>query len=173
MKTASRLALVAVLSSGVLLSAAADTPNAPRLAGEQAAAVEKDQATLEKEFAAKLTNVKLVGSFTNKDGEPRKDSYTILRAAKGEGDEWAITAKIEYKGLALPVEMKLPVKWAGDTPVISLTNKAIPGFGVFTARVMFYGDEYAGTWSGGKHGGLMWGKVVKFTDTDAAKPESK
>ena len=60
--------------------------------------------------------------------------------------------------------MKLPVKWAGDTPVISLTNKAIPGFGTFTARVMFYGDEYAGTWSGGSHGGLMWGKIVKITE---------
>ncbi|QOV88500.1 hypothetical protein [Humisphaera borealis] len=130
-------------------------------------AVEKDQATLDKEFAAKLTNVKLVGSFTMGEGEPRKDSYTILRAARGEGDEWVITAKIEYKGLALPLEMKLPVKWAGDTPVISLTNKVIPGFGTFTARVMFYGDEYAGTWSGGNHGGLMWGKIVKIADEPA------
>ena len=127
-------------------------------------APEKDQATLDKEFAAKLTNVKLVGSFSAGDGEPKKDSYTILRAAKGEGDDWVITAKIEYKGLALQIEMKLPVKWAGDTPVISLTNKAISGFGTFTARVMFYGDEYAGTWSGGSHGGLMWGKIVKITE---------
>jgi len=132
-----------------------------------------DQAALEKAFAQKLTNVKLVGRFTmGADGEPKKDSYTILRAAKAEGDDWLITAKIEYKGLALPIEMRLPVKWAGDTPVISITDKKIPGFGTFTARVMFYGDEYAGTWSGGTHGGLMWGRLEKITDTkgDAEKP---
>lgn len=48
-------------------------------------AVEKDQATLDKEFAAKLTNVKLVGSFTMGEGEPRKDSYTILRGPGRRG----------------------------------------------------------------------------------------
>ncbi len=153
--TALSLARIAAI---LLLSTTAAFADAPAVK----APPEKDQATLDKEFAEKLTNVELVGTFTNRAGEQKKDSYTILRTVKGEGDEWAITAKIEYKGLALPVEMKLPVKWAGDTPVISLTNKAIPGFGTFTARVMFYGDEYAGTWSGGKNGGLMWGKIVKL-----------
>jgi hypothetical protein len=68
--------------------------------------------------------------------------------------------------------MNLPVKFAGDTPVISVTNLGFPGFGSFTARVVIYNGTYAGTWAsvppanGGRagaapHGGMMFGKVVK------------
>ena len=61
--------------------------------------------------------------------------------------------------------MTFPVKFAGDTPVISLTNYTVPGFGAFTARVVIYDDVYAGTWAsakpGSKHGGTMFGKIVK------------
>ena len=164
-------ALVAVPS----LSAAADAPAGSPAAQPAtsvpppAAAAVKDQATLDKEFADLLTNASLTGSFTmGPDGQPKKDSYTILKAEKADGDLWAITAKVEYKGFAVPVEMRVPVKWAGDTPVISITDQKIPMLGTFTARVMFYGGEYAGTWSGGKHGGLMWGKVQKLPATKPA-----
>ena len=68
--------------------------------------------------------------------------------------------------------MNLPVKFAGDTPVISLTNFTVPGFGSFTARVVIYNGAYAGTWSSTAantsgpganlpHGGMLFGKVVK------------
>jgi len=33
--------------------------------------------------------------------------------------------------------------------------------GTFTARVVLYRDQYAGTWSGEKSGGQMFGKIVK------------
>ncbi len=130
-----------------------------------------DQAALDQWFAELLTNSSLTGSFTmGADGQPKKDSYTILKAQKAEGDLWAVTAKVEYKGFAVPVEMKVPVRWAGDTPVISITDQKIPMLGTFTARVMFYRGEYAGTWSGGNHGGLMWGRVTKQQQQPATKP---
>ena len=53
----------------------------------------------------------------------------------------------------------LEVKWAGDTPVITLTDLAIPGLGTFTARVLFYRGEYCGTWSAVDHGGTLFGKI--------------
>ena len=42
--------------------------------------------------------------------------------------------------------MPLPVsiKWAGDTPVITLTDLSIPGMGTYSARVVLYRDQYAG-----------------------------
>ena len=67
------------------------------------------------------------------------------------------------------MDIKVPVKWAGDTPVICVTNKAIPGFGTFNARVLFYDNQYVGTWSSAKHGGQMWGKIERTPATQPAK----
>jgi hypothetical protein len=61
------------------------------------------------------------------------------------------------------------VKWAGDTPVITLTDMTIPGLGTYTARVMVYRDHYAGYWSAGDHGGQMWGRIERdAADSDDA-----
>lgn len=126
----------------------------------RAAADPAEQAKLEKQFGETLTNAVLSGGYTIEgDDTPKNDRYTILKAVKGDGDKWVITAKIEYKGIGLPVDLSVPVLWAGDTAVISLTDYKVPGLGTFTARVMFYGDHYAGTWKGGGHGGMMWGKI--------------
>ena len=161
----STLAVALVLSAVALATArGADAP-AP-------APADNDQATLEREFADLLTGATLAGSFTaGPGGQPRQDRYTIVRAVKAKGDDWVITAKIEYKGIGLPVDITVPVRWAGDTPVISVTNQRIPGFGTFTARVMFYAGQYAGTWDAGDHGGLMWGRVEKAkADAPATRP---
>ena len=68
----------------------------------------------------------------------------------------------------MKVAMSFSVKFAGDTPVISLTNHTVPGFGAFTARVVVYDGTYAGTWAsakpGAKQGGTMFGKIVKNSD---------
>jgi hypothetical protein len=47
-----------------------------------------------------------------------------------------------------------------DTPVITLTDISILGFGTYTARVVLYRDQYAGTWSGKNYGGQLFGKIV-------------
>ena len=49
----------------------------------------------------------------------------------------------------------------GDTPMITLTDLAVPTLGTFTARVFFYGDRYAGTWQHGNVGGHMFGRIEK------------
>jgi hypothetical protein len=33
------------------------------------------------------------------------------------------------------------IKWAGDTPVITLTDLSIPGMGTYTARAILYNDQ--------------------------------
>jgi hypothetical protein len=116
----------------------------------------------EKKFQASMANVTLVGYFTSGDkAELKEDKYTIDRVTKVKDDVWKFEARIQYNKKDVPVAMALPVKFAGDTPVISLTNFAVPGFGSFTARVLIYGDAYAGTWGDATHGGKLFGKIVK------------
>jgi hypothetical protein len=119
----------------------------------------------EKQFQESLNNVTLVGFFTQGDtAELHDDKYVIERVTKIKEDTWKFEARIQYNKKDFKVAMPLPVKFAGDTPVISLTNFAVPGFGSFTARVVMYNGAYAGTWgSAGKdgHGGKLFGKIVK------------
>jgi hypothetical protein len=97
-----------------------------------------------------------------------------LNAAEKQ-DTWKFEARIQYNKKDFKVAMPLPVKFAGDTPVISLTNFAVPGFGSFTARVVMYNGAYAGTWgSAGAngHGGKLFGKIVK-NEPATEKPTDK
>ena len=80
-----------------------------------------------------------------------------------EGDRWLITARIKYGKYDVTVPIPLDILWAGDTPVITLTNLTIPGLGTFSARVMIYEHRYAGTWQHDKVGGLLFGKVERGT----------
>ena len=59
------------------------------------------------------------------------------------------------------VPIPLEIKWAGDTPVITLTDLAIPSLGTFTARVVIYDGRYAGTWQHGQVGGHLFGRIEK------------
>ena len=121
---------------------------------------------LEKQFEKSMTGVTLVGRFTvdgKEDQLPKEERYTINKVTKIGDDLWLFTARIGEGKIALP--LPIPVKWAGDTPVISVTKFKVPTMGTYTARVMFYGDHYAGTWDAGDHGGHLWGKVTR----DAAK----
>jgi hypothetical protein len=123
----------------------------------------------EKQFQEAMNNVTLIGYFTQGDGaELHEDRYVIERVIKIKEDTWKFQARIQYNKKDMKVGMNLPVKFAGDTPVISLTNFAVPGFGSFTARVVMYQGAYAGTWgSTGKdaHGGKLFGKIVKNEPT--------
>jgi hypothetical protein len=121
-----------------------------------------------KKLEADLTNVKLIGRFTvagREDREPRPEEYTITSAVKlPDGDKWLINARIKYGDKDATVPMPLEIKWAGDTPVITLTDLAIPGLGTFTSRVVLYENRYAGTWQHGKVGGNLFGRIEKVTE---------
>ena len=122
------------------------------------------QASLEKKFAEMMSNAKMSGSFTmNGKDKIGHDEYKLGEVKKLDGDNWQITANIKYGEHDLAFPLVVPVKWAGDAPVISVTDFGFTGLGKYTARVLFYGDEYVGIWSSsdGSHGGKMWGKVEK------------
>lgn len=125
-----------------------------------------DPATLpavEREFAERLNGAALVGRFTVSGREDRvatPDRYDLYSVEKVGTDQWRFNAKIGENGMTLPIVVTM--KFVDDTPMIVMTDTAIPGMGTFTARVFFYGDMYAGTWShGGRGGGHMYGRIER------------
>lgn len=121
------------------------------------------QEELEARFKATLTKATMIGRWCSlKDGQlgpEKEDKYTILGVSKLGGDAWIINARIQYgkKDITAPIPVR--VKWAGDTAVIIVDDVGVPGSGTYSARVMIYDHTYAGTWSGGEHGGLMSGLI--------------
>ena len=124
---------------------------------------------LEQQFTTRMTNAVMAGQYTLGDkGAPKADRYTIVSVRKLKDDNWLFNARIEFGGKDVTIPMIIPVKWAGDTPVISVTNLGFPGLGSYTARVVIYGDQYAGTWASAganPHGGHLWGKIEKLPTT--------
>ena len=123
-----------------------------------------DRESREKAFEAKLSGASLLGAFSidGRDSSSSKpDRYRIVSAKKLQGDDWVVTSKMKVGENEIDIPIVIKVYWADDTPVMSLTDLTIPGVGTFTARVMFHGDRYAGSWQHGKVGGLMWGAVEK------------
>jgi len=125
-----------------------------------------DQAMLDRQFEETLSGSVLEGSFTltgRENQTPKSEKYTIEKVSKLQNDYWLFQARIQYGDHDVTLPLPLQVKWAGDTPVITLTDLMIPGLGTYTARVVIYRGQYAGTWSGADHGGHLFGKVVKAT----------
>ena len=127
----------------------------------------------EEKFRELLTRAQLVGHYTTwaNAETPRKDSYTLEKVAKLGGGLWLFVARIQYGEHDVKLPLPLVVQWAGDTPVITLDNFPVPGFGVFSARIVIHDTQYAGTWDGGDHGGHMYGRIVKLKNS-SGQPES-
>jgi hypothetical protein len=77
-----------------------------------------------------------------------------------EGDYWLFKVRIKYGGRDVTVPIPIEVKWAANTPVITLDNVEVPLMGSFSSRVVIDGDKYAGTWSHGDVGGHLFGRIV-------------
>ncbi len=139
---------------------------APAAAAATAAAKPKlTQAELEAAFKETLTKATLSGrwcAIQNGKLSPEKDDkYTIVSVNKLGGDAWIVNARIQYGNKDFVAPIPVQVKWAGDTPVITLDDVGVPGGQSYSARVLIHGKTYAGTWSGGDHAGLMSGVIVK------------
>ena len=150
-----------ILAGALRLNSQAQAP--AKAAFDQATA--KRFAKLEKG----LTGVALVGHFTEtgKDSiNPKSERYELKSVKHVEADRWLFEARITYGEHDVTVPLTLPVKWAGDTPVITVDNMGIPGLGLYTARVMIYADHYAGFWSGGDHGGHLFGVIERAEGND-------
>ena len=119
-------------------------------------------------FTESMAGVTLAGQSTRlgRDGVFGPERYHIQGVSHVSGDMWLMRARWDYHGTEITVPIPLQIKWAGDTPVITLTDLAIPGVGTYTARVVLYRGQYAGTWSGKDGGGQIFGKIEPAT----AKP---
>ena len=117
----------------------------------------------ERAFTERMRGVTLVGSFTVTGREtraPRDDRYVIESVEKIGDDLWRFNARMDCCGLeGSVIPLAIPMRWVGDTPMIMMTDTSLPGVGTFTVRLFFYEDRYAGTWEGGKGGGLMYGRI--------------
>ena len=117
----------------------------------------------EQAFTERMRNVVLVGNFTiegsnRRDGLPER--YEIEEVTKLDGDRWRFDARVTYGDVDVTLPVVVPILWAGDTPMISITDFAIPGLGdEFDTRLVFYEDRYAGTWDHGEYGGMMYGLI--------------
>jgi len=147
---------------------------APQAFSDEPAAPMLNQQELIKKLEQDLTNVKLIGNFTitgKEDRALKPEEYTITSALKlPDGDLWMLKSRIKYGDKDMTVPIPLEIKWAGDTPIITLTNLTIPNLGTFTARVVIYDGRYAGTWQHGKAGGHLFGRIERI---ESEKPDEK
>lgn len=153
------------------------------LAAQEATGSEEsaEQAAREQKFCDMLSDSALVGSFTMTHGSGagplgaaealKEDRYQIDKVTKGKGNFFVFEARIQYQGKDQVFKMPVEVQWAGDTPVITMTKILVPGLGTFTARILFYDDHYAGFWSGGDHGGHMFGRIERKEKAETATEE--
>ena len=137
-----------------------------------AAIAPEEQEALERAFARSMRGVVLEGSFTvdGSDREASTERYTVERVEKVGGDVWLFHARLQFgeTDVSLPVPVKL--LWAGDTPVVSLTDASIPGLGTYSARLVFSRDRYAGLWSNPRTGGFQFGKITRENAASTIEP---
>lgn len=134
-----------------------------------------EQEKLYKALEESLSGAALVGQFTVSDAgvsNPKPERYELTGVKHVGNGNWMFVARIKYGNHDVTLPITLPIKWAGDTPVITVDKMSFPGLGTYTARVMIYDDHYAGFWSGvvdknQKHGGHLFGTVER----DAAKEQ--
>ena len=125
-------------------------------------------------LAKSLSGATLVVHFdmsgTEKDTDLKQERYELTNVRHVKDDQWLFMARIQYGEHDMTLPLTLPVHWAGDTPIISIDKMPIPSLGTYTARVMIYSDHYAGFWSGGDHGGHLFGIVERVQVPKDAAP---
>lgn len=122
---------------------------------EQAAALEKlmNRATMVGHFTVTR------GAGEKAGGKLTEERYELGEVKRLDSGDWLIQSRIRYGDHDVTIPLTLPIRWAGDTPVICVDDMLIPGLGTFTARVMIYRGHYAGFWTGKDHGGHLFGVI--------------
>jgi hypothetical protein len=130
---------------------------------QEAPASEADR---DRAFEAMMANVSLVGQSTSfgREGISGKEEYAIDKVSRIAGDRWLFHTTLKLGARELTVPIPVLVLWAGDTPVITLTDLSIPGLGTYSARVLLFRDHYAGTWAGAEGGGHVFGDILRRDD---------
>jgi len=121
------------------------------------------QEELDRQFEQMLDGATLVGqsTTTGREGLSGEERYVIESVTRLSGHTWFVKSRFKYATHDVPILIPVQVHWAGDTPVLGLTDFRIPGMGTFSARVVFYRDQYAGAWSAEKYGGQLFGRLER------------
>jgi hypothetical protein len=163
------LALMVCGQEGASTASAQGVPAAKQESG--------DVSSREQKLAAYLSGVKFVGTFTvsgKAERPPEPESYYILSAQKmDDGDWWKLTARIKYATHDITIPMAMEIKWAGETPVITVDQMLVPGLGTFDARVLIRKGSYAGTWAHDEIGGQLFGRLEKMTPEELAEVQAE
>src|SRR5262245_29949092 len=131
MKLLSTAAITILLAAGSS-AWAQEAKSADAKPAERAPAKPKlTQEDLEAKFKATLTKATMSGRWCGiKDGKltpEKEDKYTIVSVNKLGGEAWIINARIQYGEKDFTVPVPVQVKWAGDTPVITVDGMTMPG----------------------------------------------
>jgi hypothetical protein len=124
----------------------------------------------ERQFAERMSGVSLIGQFTIAGREARagrSERYDLSSVEKVGDDRWRFNARIRYGTVDTTVPVVVPLRFVGETPMITITDYTIPTLGTFTTRIFFYGDRYAGVWQHGEFGGHMFGRIEKTSEAAA------
>jgi len=143
------------------------------LAAQDKPAGKPSKDDLVKKLEKTLTGAKFTGNYTALGKEakaPTGEEYTIVSAERVDADIWLLKARIKYGNTDKTMPIPLEIQWAGDTPVITMTDMAIPGMGTFSTRVVIYDGMYSGTWRHGEVKGQLFGTI---TAGDGKPTESK
>jgi hypothetical protein len=136
-----------------------------------------EQGEREKKFSEALSGTVLVGTFSidgvKMDKSPLPERYELKSVEKTKDGLWTFTARVKYLNQDLTLPITVPVVWAGDTPMVSLSDSTLPGLGnQLSAKVIFDGQRYAGTWQHGKFGGHIWGRIER-PDVSKSEPSAE
>lgn len=160
-----RLTPIRSIISLALLGVAAGWSAAAEPASPAEALKEATPSDRIKSLEKLLTGAKLSGRFTVKgkeDKPPAPEEYTITNARKLiDGDQWMITARIKYGDTNKVFLVPIDIRWAGDTPIMTLDKVTIPGLGTFSTRVVVHEGMYAGTWQHDEVGGHLFGTIER------------
>jgi hypothetical protein len=171
------LASAALVASGMSARAQETKPPTPSKESKPASKPEKplpSQEELEAKFKSMLTKATLSGRWASTKGgvlgSEKEDKYNIVSVGKISGDSWVVNAKIKYNDREFIAPLPIKVRFAGDTPVIIVDDLSMPGgTRSYSARVMIYEHTYSGTWSGGEHGGMLYGTISNEKDEKPAE----
>ncbi len=129
-----------------------------------AAAQTDDPAERERKLHAMLEGARLVGQFTvvgmdAASRPPQAEQYAVSRLERDAQGRWVFNVSMSYGTQQHTMPVPVTIEWAGDTPMITMTEQTVEGLGTFTARVLIYDGLYAGTWKHGQFGGHMFGRI--------------
>jgi hypothetical protein len=129
------------------------------------AAAQADRADQEEKLHAMLEGARLIGQFSVVGAggavasPPQAEQYAVSRLERDDQGRWVFNVSMSYGTQQHTMPVPVTIEWAGDTPMITMTEQTVEGLGTFSARVLLYDGLYAGTWKHGQFGGHMWGRI--------------